>query len=121
MPRFPPYLLLLSLIALLAISAPSFAQEPKKEASPAFKQYLGVYTKNAPQQQIVLQHAKIKQLGDRTFLVGTPVAVKENSTKLEARKDVVWWIALSEVTEFYEFEEVRGYRYDGKEPRFTGQ
>src|SRR5215213_8404882 len=45
MRRFALYLLLFSLIAWLASSEPSFAQEAKKEASPAFKQYLGVYTK----------------------------------------------------------------------------
>src|SRR5262249_47029961 len=110
-----------TLFALLAISAHSSAQPQQPQKPFAFKQYLGVYTKSSPQEQIILQGAKIHQLGDRAFLLGTPVAVEENSTKLTANKDVNWWIALAEVTEFYEFDDIKGYRYDGKEPRFKNR
>jgi hypothetical protein len=109
---------LLAVVALVAFSTRGYAQPQQPQKPVAFKQYLGVYTKSSPQQQIVLESARIHQLGDRTFLLGTPVAVEENSTKLTARKGVIWWIALAEVTEFYEFDDVKGYRYDGKEPRF---
>ncbi len=52
----------------------------------------------------------MKQLGNHTFLVGTPVAIENNSTKLTAKNAVVWWVVLSEVTEFYEFDDLKGYR-----------
>jgi hypothetical protein len=114
------YLLLSTLSASVA-SADSSAQEPKKEAAVSFKQYLGVYTKRSPQQQIVLQRARVQHLGGRAFLVGTPVAVEDNARRLSPRTGMVWWIALRDVTEFYEFDDLRGYRFDGKPPRFTGE
>jgi hypothetical protein len=121
MARFLASLLLPSLLAFIVTGTHSSAQEPKKEAPAAFKQYLGVYTKSFPQQQIVLQHARVTKRGDRTFLVGTPVAVEENSTRLTANKDVVWWVALAEVAEFYEFDDLKGYRFDPKGARYTGR
>jgi hypothetical protein len=102
-------------LVLVVLAAPTPGQEAKKDDS-TFKQYLGIYTKNTPQ-QIVLKGVKLKQLGDRSFLVGTPVVVEDDATRLTARTGVVWWVGLSEVTEFYEFDDVRGYRYDGKPAR----
>jgi hypothetical protein len=104
-------------IGLVMITCCS-AQDAKKEsAPPMFKKYLGIYTKNSPQQQLILHDATVKYIGERAFLVGAPVLLEENSTKVTVNKDVRRWVALSEVVEFYEFEDLKGYRYDGKEPR----
>ena len=111
-------LLLPAMIGLVAINAYSSTQGPKKDGTAAFKRYVGVYTKKFPLQQMVLQNARIKQLGNRAFLVGTPVGEANNSRKLTTRNSVVWWLPLSEVTEFYEFDDSKGYRDDGKEPRY---
>jgi hypothetical protein len=99
----------------LVVCTAGIAQD-KKDDSSRFKQYVGVYTRHSAQ-QLVLKNPAIRQLGDRSFLVGTPVDVEENATRLTARSGVVWWVGLSEVTEFYEFDDARGYRFDGKPAR----
>jgi hypothetical protein len=103
------------LLVAAAALAPAAGQE-KKDDPARFKAYVGVYTRHNPQ-QIVLKNPAVRQLGDRSFLVGTPADVEDNGTRLSARNGVVWWVGLSEVTEFYEFDDARGYRYDGKPAR----
>src|SRR5262245_47735771 len=94
-------------VCLLARASP--ADEPKKEVPPAFKEYVGIYTKSDPKLLIILQHPTVKQLGDRAFLVGTPVQVASTSEEpgiiLEPDKAIVRWIALAEVLAMYEFDD----------------
>jgi hypothetical protein len=104
-----------ALLVAAATLAPAAGQEKKDDAG-RFKAYVGVYTRHSAQ-QLVLKNPAVKQLGDRSFLVGTPVDVEDNGTRLTARTGTVWWVGLSEVTEFYEFDDARGYRYDGKPAR----
>ena len=106
--------ILLPLIGGCLLVLPSSAEEPKKE-SPAFtKQYLGIFTRSAPKQQIIIQHAKLRQLGGRTFLVGTSVKYDSRfvdpKDRLEPNKAVVRWVLLAEVIEMYEFDDVAGYQ-----------
>jgi hypothetical protein len=115
MPRLCALVLLTSLTAFAVVAT---AQEPKKE-KPALKKYVGVYTKTYPKKQIILQDPKIRQLGNHTFLVGTPVGVSMNGTKFTPKQGVSWSVALSEVIEFYEFSVVKGFQYDGTDPRFV--
>ena len=110
-----PVSALLALLACSILAGPAAAQDGKKDDAAKFKQYVGVYTRNQP--QLVLKNPAVRQLGDRSFLVGTPVDVEENATRLTARTGVVWWVALAEVTEFYEFDDARGYKFDGKPAR----
>jgi hypothetical protein len=104
----------LALGACVLLTGTAATQE-KKDDSARFKQYVGVYTRDKP--QLVLKSPAVRQLGDRSFLVGTPVEVEENATRLTPRAGIVWWVALAEVTEFYEFDDARGYRFDGKPAR----
>jgi hypothetical protein len=111
------------LLSALSIAPPllapcSFADEAK-EARPTFKQYVGVYTRSSPKHQVILQQLKVRRLGDRDFLVGTPVEyetgfTEEPKSRLTASKAVVKWIALAEVIGMYEFDDIRGYRLDGE-------
>jgi hypothetical protein len=89
----------------------------RRRLHPAFKQYVGIYTKNKPKHQVILQQPKVKQLGDRAFLVGTPVEYASNfvekpNSRLTPEKEVIRWIALSEVVEMYEFDDIKGYQID---------
>jgi hypothetical protein len=101
-------------VALCLLVRVSPADEPKKEVPPAFKEYVGIYTKSDPKVLIILQQPKVKQLGDRAFLVGTPVHVvaisEEPGVMLEPNKVIVRWIALAEVLAMYEFDDAKGYR-----------
>ena len=112
MSSFPSSLLLS--IALCLLATPSSAVEPKKEESPGFKkQYVGIFTKSSPKQQVILRQPTLRQLGDRAFLVGTSVnydARLEFKKRLSEDRPIVRWVALTEVIEMYEFDNIDEYR-----------
>jgi len=86
------------------------ADAPKKEVLSTFKEYVAIYTKSDPKLRVILLQPKVKQLGDRAFLVGTPVEYVADPRGLTPHKALVRWIALAEVLEMYEFDDVKGYQ-----------
>jgi hypothetical protein len=103
------WLLPVSVAVCLLVGA-SPADEPKKEVPSAFKEYVAIYTKSDPKRRVILHQPKVKQLGDRAFLVGTPVEYFADPRGLTPEKALVRWIVLAEVLEMYEFDDVKGYQ-----------
>jgi hypothetical protein len=103
----------LSLVGIVAGRAAQKEGGKKVEKPPVFKEYVSINIKSNPPTPVILQHAKVKQLGDRTFVVGTPVRVtlilEQPKARLIPDKAFVRWIALAEVVEMYEFDDVKGY------------
>jgi hypothetical protein len=107
------WFLLLS-IGLCLLVTPSSAVEQKKEEPPGFKkQYVGIFTKSSPKQQVILRQPTLRQLGDRAFLVGTSMTYDgrlEYKQRLSEDKPIIRWVALTEVIEMYEFDNINEYR-----------
>jgi hypothetical protein len=109
----------LLLIAALLQRATASADEPKREAAPEFKNLLAVSVKGRGKTPVILKDVRVRQLGERAFLVGTPceyvVDKDKGQVSLQPDMEIVRWLPVGEVAEFYEFKDYDGYlRGQGK-------